>query len=422
MLPGLDLSLRPTVAPGLVVANRLLGCPRLELPQYLLVEAADTPALQLLSAPNCPRCGFPLIQDRCALCRRRVGAWPPPPDDWEERLSAPADFRHEVLHQARLVLDRADHALAEFIIAALDEHGLLPGEVTATLPQRAERVLRVIQSLEPPGIAARDTAECLRLQVQRLTLPVPPAVHRLIERWPNLPEHHAALARALQVTPEELDEAIAFMQKHLRPYPVLESPESLPYRQVDVAIVPARDASASLEVIVAPGPRVRAGDDPATLGYADLSPQDWRILAQHGQLLNRALAWREQIIEQIFDEIARQQEAFLLKGPPYHRPLTRAQVAQAVGVHASTVGRAIAGKTVLIPSGQVLPATIFFERGAAIKYSIKNIVAQATIPLTDEQLRQRLAEQGILIARRTVAKYRAAAGVLPVHLQWEKAR
>jgi len=75
---------------------------------------------------------------------------------------------------------------------------------------------------------------------------------------------------------------------------------------------------------------------------------------------------------------------------------------------------------VLVPSGQIVPADIFFDRGMAIKHAIKEIVEQEANPLTDELLRQRLADQGIAIARRTVAKYRAAAGVLPIHLRWRK--
>jgi RNA polymerase sigma-54 factor len=423
MLPGLYLSPRQTLAPSLVVTNRLLGCNLLALPQHLLVEAADNPTLQLLPTRTCPRCGFPLDEQHvCALCARRrsaPAASPEMPEDWEERLPAPEDVRQALLSQARLALDRSDHALAEFIIAALDEHGLLSGEAAAGLPQRAERVLRVIQSLDPPGIAARNTAECFRLQLDRLDLPAPRAVHRLIERWPDLPESRAALARALHVTPEELDEARKFMQQYLRPYPVMDAPDARPFWRVDVAILPALTPGGAFEIIVAPGPHVRVCDDPAALGSADFSRDDWRALARRGQLVGRALNQRRRIIEDVFAEVAQRQAAFLREGLRQHQPLTRAAVAHALGVHAATVGRAAAGKSVLIPSGQVIPAALFFERGAAIKHAIKEIIAQETTPLTDEQMRACLVEQGIVIARRTVAKYRAAAGALPVHLRWE---
>ncbi len=418
MLPVPKLSPHPIVAPSLVVTNRLLGCNTLELPQRVLVEAAGNLILRLLPAPRCPRCGFPMGQDHvCALCARRASE---PPDGWEERLAVPEGFRDQVLSQARLALDQADYALAEFIVASLDERGLLSGDVVSTLPQRAEHVLRVIQSLDPPGIAARTTAECLCLQLGRLTVPAPPAVYTLIGRWPDLPTDHQALARALRITPDELDEALAFMRAHLRPFPIVDAPDVLPYRRVDVAILPARDSRGTFEVIVAPGPRVRACDDPAELGDAELSPDDWRALAQHAELLNGALHRRDQMVRQVFEQVADRQNAFLQNGLRHHRPLTRAQVAQALAVHPSTVGRAAAGKSVLIPSGQIVPAALFFERGAAIKCVIRDIVAQEPRPLTDAQLQERLAGQGIVIARRTVAKYRAAAGVLPARLQWNK--
>ncbi|MBN1888555.1 MAG: hypothetical protein JW850_11215 [Thermoflexales bacterium] len=422
MLPKLDVSPRPIVAPSLVMSNRLLGCSQFELSQHLLGEAANNPTLQLVAARSCPRCGFPLNDEQvCALCARRLAlpAWAyseqaQAPSDWEESLAALDDFRQPLLSEARLVLERADHALAEFLVAALDEHGLLSGQ--PVLPQRAERVLRVIQSLDPAGIAARDTAECLRLQLQRLALPIPPAVHRLVERWPELPEHPDALANTLHITSQELKQALAFMRSHLQPYPIMEEAGTQPYRRVDVALLAARD-SGEIEVIVAPGPHVRASDDPATLGEADFSTQDWRSFAQHGILIERALGRRRQILEQVFTEIARLQADFLLHGPPHHYAIRRAQVAQLLGVHASTVGRAVNAKSVLIPSNQIIPAALFFERGLVVKHAISDIIAQETTPLTDEELRERLNQQGISLARRTVAKYRAAAGALPAHMR-----
>ncbi len=429
ILPVLDLSPRLTVAPSVVITNRLLACGSLELPQQLLLEVADNPLLQLLPAQACPRCGFPLDEARvCALCARRpaipfalgqsLNLRPSRSHNQEEYLPAPVNFRSDLLTQARLALGRADHSLAEFIIYALDDNGLLSGPTAATLPQRAERVLRAIQSLDPPGIAARSTAECFRLQLGRLDCPVPHAVHSLIERWPNLPEHRETLARILKISLDELNEAVTFMRAHLRPYPVMDSPDALPHRRVDVAILPAHNPEGSLEVIVAPGPRVRPGDDPAGLGRADFSLDDWRALAQRGLVINHALLQRERMIQWVFAQVASRQAAFLREGLRCHQPLTRAEIARAVGVHASTVGRAAADKLVLVPSGQIVPAALFFERGAAIKHAIREIVAQSAVPLTDEQLRERLAEKKIVIARRTVAKYRAAAGVLPAHLQW----
>lgn len=405
MLSKLDVSPRLKVAPSLVVTNRLLGCGMQALSQRLLLEAADNPCLQLLPARHCPRCGFPLEEDHaCAVCTHRfcpLGDLPLP-DGWEEHLAAPDDFRHDVLSQARLLLDKADHSLAEFIVAALDEHGLLSGEGGRSLPQAAERVLRVIQSLDPPGIAARDVAECLRLQVQRLDVPVPPLVLELIERWPGLPEKQAALARSLGVTPAVLDQALAFMRAHLQPYPIMAAASALPYRHVDVALLPS-PASAAFDVIVAPGPRVLVDGSLSAVGQAE---QAW---LQQARWVELGLSHRQRVTWQVFNQVAREQAPFLRGGLRYHRPLTRARLAQALGWHASTVGRAVAGRCVLIPSGQVVPAELFFERGAAIQYAIREIVAQAGGPLTDQQVRERLAERGILIARRTVAKWRAAS-------------
>jgi len=316
MLPALELSPRATIAPSLVVTSRLLGCNLTELSQRLLIEAANNPALQLLAVQSCPRCGFPLNEDnKCLFCARQPYqslSAPEPSTNWEELLPAPEDFRHELLSEARLVLDRADYALAEFIIAALDEHGLLSSNIlqNTTLPQRAEHVLHVIQSLDPPGIAARDTAECFHLQLQRLDVSIPQAVHRLIEQWASAPQGEPALARKLGITLDELKKTFEFISKHLTPYPIMDAPDILPYRHVDVAIIHTPDSEIQFEIIIAPGPRVRASDDPAMLGEADFSPDDWRSLAQHAQLVNRALHNREQIMEQIFSLVAQKQAAY----------------------------------------------------------------------------------------------------------------
>src|SRR4029077_14146133 len=104
--------------------------------------------------------------------------------------------------------------------------------------------------------------------------------------------------------------------------------------------------------------------------------------------------------------IVEQQRAFLEHGVRALRPLSRAQIAEQVGVHESTVSRATASKYVMLPNGEVIPYAHFFTPSLSVKDVLKEVVEKEGKPLTDSDIRERLKSQGIHIARRTVAKYR----------------
>ena len=105
------------------------------------------------------------------------------------------------------------------------------------------------------------------------------------------------------------------------------------------------------------------------------------------------------------------------QGVRHLRPLTRAQVASVTGLHESTVSRATAGKYVMLPNGQVVPFSDFFTASLSVKDVIKEIVEQEGRALTDREIVQRLYDQGIRVARRTVAKYRSQLRILPSKLR-----
>ena len=111
------------------------------------------------------------------------------------------------------------------------------------------------------------------------------------------------------------------------------------------------------------------------------------------------------------------QEDYLRQGVRHLRPLTRAQVASVTGLHESTVSRATAGKYVMLPNGQVVPFSHFFTASLSVKDIIKEIIDQEGRALTDREIVQRLYDQGIRVARRTVAKYRSQLRILPSKLR-----
>jgi RNA polymerase sigma-54 factor len=126
---------------------------------------------------------------------------------------------------------------------------------------------------------------------------------------------------------------------------------------------------------------------------------------------------RRETMTKIARSLVEYQEDFLRNGVRHLRPLTRAQVAEATGLHESTVSRATAGKYIMLPNRQVVPFSDFFTASLSIKDVIKEIIEREGKPMADREIVARLRDRGIRIARRTVAKYRSQLGILPSTLR-----
>ena len=126
---------------------------------------------------------------------------------------------------------------------------------------------------------------------------------------------------------------------------------------------------------------------------------------------------RRETMAKIARALIQYQEDYLRQGVRHLRPLTRAQVASVTSLHESTVSRATAGKYVMLPSGQVVPFSDFFTASLSVKDVIKEIIVREGKPMTDREIVARLHDQGIRVARRTVAKYRSQLKILPSKLR-----
>jgi RNA polymerase sigma-54 factor len=98
-------------------------------------------------------------------------------------------------------------------------------------------------------------------------------------------------------------------------------------------------------------------------------------------------------------------------------PLTRAQIAKQLELHESTISRAVAGKTVALPDGRIVPLAKFFDRSLSVRDRVRQLVEAENRPMTDDEIAVALARDGVRIARRTVAKYRNMLGILPANLR-----
>ncbi len=336
-------------------------------------------------------------------------------------------------------LSLSNRRLAELIIGNIDDNGFLqvsPDEMSANtgVPASDLRpVVEVIQNFHPAGVGALDLRECLLIQLRRLgkenTLEYQIISKHLDElgkrRFPEI-------ARRLGVTVDQVQQA-AYSIATLDPKPgAIFAPDPNNYVLPDVSVEKIGDSYTVMlngEQI----PHLRISNT-----YKDLMAQNGsggdvkdyiREKIRSGKFLIKSIHQRQQTISNIANQIVSRQEEFLDHGTAFLRPLTMVQIAEAVGVHETTVSRAISGKYMSTPQG-VFEMRYFFTPGyqtangesmsnTSVKEAILDLIKNesALNPLSDKDIVSILSERGIPIARRTVAKYRNELNILPSNMR-----
>jgi RNA polymerase sigma-54 factor len=237
---------------------------------------------------------------------------------------------------------------------------------------------------------------------------------------------YSLIAHRLNLSTADIGAAHTFIRTALTPFPLQsrearwwKAPSRLPYLVPDV-IVFRRDGEFQIELVQAPTARLRLDPLYASLA-AEIRHGDQRFAAeQRGHIREHVLRakWfigtinqRYETLRKITECLLECQREFVLDGVRALRPLTRGQVADRVGVHESTVSRATANKYLMLPNRQVIPFRTFFVASLSTKDMIKEIIESEPEALTDQEICERLRRQGVRIARRTVAKYRATIGI-----------
>lgn len=336
-------------------------------------------------------------------------------------------------------LSPEDRKLAELLIGNIDDRGFLqssPDEIALNTGMEVEdiqRVLEVVQTFHPVGVGARDLRDCLLIQLRRLgkegTLE-----YRIVDRFLDdlgkrrFPE----IARRLGTTVEQIQRAANFIAT-LDPKPgqiFTSDPNNYVLPDVTVERI-GDDWQISLNGDQIPHLRI-------SNTYKDLMAQDGngndvreyiRDKIRSGKFLIKSIHQRQQTISNIAHEIVGRQKDFLELGPSALRPMTMVQIADAVGVHETTVSRAISGKYMATPHG-VFEMKYFFTPGyqtadgeAMSNTSVKGAIAELVKgedpknPLSDKEIVEILSKRGIPIARRTVAKYRNELNILPSNMR-----
>ncbi|MCA0271954.1 MAG: RNA polymerase factor sigma-54 [Proteobacteria bacterium] len=335
-----------------------------------------------------------------------------------ETTAAPESLEDTLTRQLALQrLDPGTLAAATYLIGELREDGYLDvtlaeiAEATGAPLPVLEAGLHALQRCEPPGIGARDLAECLALQL--VDTGIAEDLARRITaflgdfaaaRWPRL-EMALALPRG------EL-ERIADLLRNFRSRPV-EADATMPAMLIPEVRITARAEQVEAQMTDNALPRVAR----LKTARAALSSDELRSLYDRAGVLAGAVAARASTLLRIATVIAEHQKDFFTGGHTSLQPLSRAGVAEALALHPSTVGRALAGKA-LIADGKVYPFSRFFSRGIAadsgelspfdVQRRIRAMIDQedSRTPLADTEIQSNLVNEGVDIARRTVAKYR----------------
>ena len=460
---------RQWISPVLIEANQVLLLSRAELQAAMRAEIMRNPALELdFDAANgdetrqCPICGEALRGGWCPLCQQRPQeqaareSYEEFPDQWYTAsprrndgdddaydpftaVASEEDLRRQWLADAATMLPEEHLRIAAFLIVHINERGILDTTLAETAlacecdDETALAVLHAVQSVVPVGVAARDYRESFLLQLHALRegeTAIPEGVEQIVaEHLSDLAAgRFAHIAGALGVTTAAVEEARSFIRTHLTPHP-LQNPQMRAGRKTsetgfltpDVIIRPDMDDRFIAVVPESGTNRLRinetysviASDRGMLAGLSDQEREHIRESVARARLFLHGVRQRGAMLQQVAQYVVEEQEDFLRYGVRELKPLTRAAVAQALGVHESTVSRATANKYVLLPERRVIPFSDFFTASLGVKDVIKDLVEHEAYPLTDDEICDKLKELGIQIARRTVAKYRGELGLLP---------
>ena len=469
---SLKLAQKLVMTPQLRQAIKLLQLGRLELTEALQAEIEQNPMLEEVP----PQLELPVNPDALtaeeniftaeSLITDRVKGDDPATvaeinwEDYSNNFDADFSFAHETppadapsqfdfisatpgldsylqWQLAHLELTEQDIELIHFIVGNLDGHGFFKADIADICQfchcteEEAEGTLRLVQSLDPPGIAARDIRESLLLQLDRLdyyeALP-----YRIVEQHMNLLEsrNYAQLARETGAPLKKINEAVAIIQD-LTPYPGNEfSNEQTNYVTPDVYIykidgefiiqlnnegLPQLQVSSEYQQLL----KQKNALNPESRGYL-------RENKRNAEWFIKSIEQRQQTIHKVMTSLLKFQRDFFEKGPGAMRPLILRDVAEDIGMHESTVSRVTSNKYVHTPQG-IYELKYFFSTAVATSdgdtvaaEAIKNRIRQLVNnenpvkPLSDNTISELLAEENITVARRTVAKYRDQLKILPV--------
>jgi RNA polymerase sigma-54 factor len=356
----------------------------------------------------------------------------------QNMASRPRSFHDDLTDQLGFFdCDPIVHALAEYIIYNLDDNGYLKLDLHEVVrdfggkatPHQAEEALRLVQKLDPPGVGARDLRECLLLQLTPET-PCHDVLWVLITHHLDDLQHNRlpAIEKKTGFPLETIKEAIEHLRRfNPRPGASFASEDNTQYVVPDLIVEPNDQGGYDVRLVDEHTPHLAISryyqkqlrnkqTDPAAREFIQKRIQSARWLIE-------SIEQRRNTLLKVARAIIDHQKMFLDKGPEVIEPLKMQQIADRVGVHVTTVSRAVDDKWVQTPRG-IFPLKRFFGGGTTtadgeeiawdtIKQKLLEIIAREDKqnPISDEEIVKEMGRQGLKVARRTVTKYRQALSV-----------
>nr|WP_238786490.1 RNA polymerase factor sigma-54 [Gilliamella sp. ESL0250] len=464
MKPSLQLkvSQQLSMTPQLQLAIRLLQLSTLELQQEIQTELENNPLLEVADQYHEidveQNVKDENIDTREALDSREIPEDIPLDASLDDIYTAGtpsgthSDYRndelpiyqgetHETLHdylrwQLELTpFSDTDKAIAVSIIEAIDERGYLTVSLDEILEEQGndeielnevETVLKRIWHFDPIGVGARSLQECLSIQIQHLTYPL--LVKQIIDNYLDLlaTRDYRTLKKVLNASDEQLKEAVNFIQ-HLQPYPGDSVNTTPPNYVIPDVLVKKVNGNWIVDLNNDTMPRLRINQQYAAMEKI-ANESDSQYIRSHLQNANwfiKSIENRNETLLKVSQFIVEHQQAFFEHGTEYMKPMILSDVATAIDMHESTISRVTTQKYLQCPTG-IFELKFFFSShvntesgGEASSTAIRALIKKYILaedskkPLSDSKLVAILEEQGIMIARRTVAKYREALSIPP---------
>lgn len=446
-LKGGDMELRPNlwgearqtiaITPRIIQSIKLLKYGHDDLCAYLREQEEKNPLIDLvLPAPKAPA-GQPAEERAPRITGSATAGIGAPSGDLrsiEESFATTVSLRDHLLRQVDLAIrGEVRKRIATEIVESIEPDGYLRRDLEDIAfclgidEDRVETVLREVQQFEPTGVGARSLAECLRLQLAEtgaLTAPMAALLDNLdLLAGFDLP----ALARICKVDQTEIASmARAIRQLDPRPGKRFDGEPLLP-AMPDVEVDLREDGTTHVELNSALLPKVLVNREYyAQMRAAATGEEDTRFVADcmnDATWLTRNLDQRANTLLKVATEIVKRQKAFFRHGVAQIRPLCQGDVADALGLHRSTVCRAISGKYMMTNRG-LFELKFFFSNAIAsegkadvsaesLRARIRRMIETETPArvLSDDAIMAQLRNEGVEIARRTVAKYRETMGI-----------
>jgi RNA polymerase sigma-54 factor len=436
----LDTKLNVKVDPRVVLSSRLLQLNSQELEQAIDTELNENPALERLESEVEPLDNATILRS-VAPCELRPGSedsefrrsLPQDDDavDWVDLTASAPNLLDHLRGQLLVMLPQRLHLVSEYLIESVNEKGYL----TTTLEEAAlatncpledaETALDMLKTCEPAGVGASDLQECLLLQLRSATTIEEKLARVIVKSHMDefLGRKTTKISRKFKVLPDVVEAAFAEILA-LNPYPgegFMVAGHSHPSSRhagvkADVLLhrtetgwyveVPGLDETS---LIINREYEKRHKE----LGEKAFADKDEKrhiaTFVARAQDFISCVQIRKRTMKAIGEYLTQSQGGFISTGSyRFLQPLTRAKLAQELGIHESTVSRATMNKFVQLSNGEIVSFEVFFKPALRVQKMIEEILATENpdFPLSDERIMRLLAEQGVEVARRTVNKYR----------------